>query len=82
MTTAERKLKEVGKSSGCADHDHDLVHELSKRLDAFWRIDQYISNAKGHPKIESFWRRIKSQEESSIEQLKELISDEVKQGCF
>jgi hypothetical protein len=80
--TAEKELKDIGKSAGCADHDHDLVHELSKRLDSLWRMDQYISNARGHSKLESFWRKVKGQEESNIEMLKELIGDEVKQGCF
>ncbi len=31
---AEKELKHVGESKGVADHDHDLIHELSKRLDA------------------------------------------------
>jgi len=80
--TAEKEMKDIGKSAGCTDHDHDLIHELSKRLDGLWRYDQYISNSKGHPKIESFWRKIKGQEEGNVEMLKELIGDEVKKGCF
>jgi len=31
---AEKEFKDIGKTAGCADHDHDLIHELSKRLDA------------------------------------------------
>lgn len=80
--TAEKELQNIGKTAGCADHDHDLVHELSKRLDGVWRYDQYLTNAKGHPKMESFWRKIKAQEETNVEMLKELIGEEVKKGCF
>jgi len=31
---AEKELEHIGKTCGCADHDHDLIHDLSKRLDA------------------------------------------------
>jgi len=79
---ARKETKEIGKTSGCADHDHDLVHELSKRLDGIWRYDQYLSNAKGHPHIEDFWRKVKGQEQSNVESLKALIEEEVKKGCF
>jgi hypothetical protein len=43
---AEKTLEHIGESKGIEDHDHDLVHELSKRLDALWRYDQYIANAE------------------------------------
>lgn len=79
---AEKELKDIGKTAGCADHDHDLVHELSKRLDAIWRYDQYLTNAKGHPHIEDFWRKVKGQEQGNVEQLKNLIGEEVQKGCF
>ena len=39
---AERELEHVGETSGCSDHDHDLIHELSRRLDSLWRYDQYV----------------------------------------
>ena len=42
---AEKELKHIGETCGCADHDHDLIHDLSKRLDALWRYDQYVANA-------------------------------------
>src|SRR6476646_719736 len=43
---AEKEMKHLGESRGRADHDHDLVHDLGKRLDALWRYDQYIANAE------------------------------------
>jgi hypothetical protein len=41
---AEREIAHLGETCGCADHDHDLIHELSRRLDSLWRYDQYIAN--------------------------------------
>ena len=29
----------VGKTQAIRDHDHDMIHDLSKRLDAVWRYD-------------------------------------------
>ena len=43
ILAAEKELCHVGETAGIADHDHDLVHELSRRLDALWRYDQYLS---------------------------------------
>jgi hypothetical protein len=79
---AEREFQHVGESSGCADHDHDLVHELSRRLDALWRYDQYIVNADWRENIRQFWQDIKDQELSNIERLKSLIKEEIENGCF
>jgi hypothetical protein len=44
--TAEKEIQHIGKTAGAANHDHDMIHDLSKRLDALWRYDQYIANAK------------------------------------
>ena len=50
MTVAARKAYEhIGETKGCADYVHDLVHELSTKLDALWRCDQYIANAEAIP---------------------------------
>ena len=79
---AEKEMQHIGESCGCADHDHDLVHELSKRLDALWRYDQYVANADGHAEVQDFWRAMKNQETTNITKLKELIKQEIEQGCF
>ncbi|MBI3463095.1 MAG: hypothetical protein HY000_08565 [Planctomycetes bacterium] len=79
---AEKELQHIGESRGCADHDHDLVHELGKRLDALWRYDQYIANADGHSTLQSFWRELKSQEYENVKRLKELIKQEIENDCF
>jgi len=80
--SAEHQLEHLGETCGCKDHDHDLVHELSRRLDALWRYEQYIVNAESHAFLEEFWRSLKHQEEENIKQLKELLVAEIQRGCF
>ncbi len=79
---AEKELKHLGENPGCADHDHDLVHELSRRLDALWRYDQYIANAEGHAFLQEFWTDLKFQDQEAVKRLKELIAEEIKKDCF
>jgi hypothetical protein len=79
---AEKEMKHIGESAGAAHHDHDLLHELSRRLDGLWRYDQYIANAKDKIELKQFWQDIKTQEEKNIDRLKGLVAEEVRQGCF
>ena len=79
---AEREMQHLGETSGCADHDHDLVHELSRRLDSIWRYDQYIANAEWRDNLRNFWSDMKAQEQENIKRLKELLADEIRCGCF
>jgi hypothetical protein len=79
---AEREMQHLGETMGCADHDHDLVHELSRRLDMLWRYDQYIANADWRDKLKEFWGDMKSQEERNVQRLKQLIKEEVENNCF
>ena len=79
---AEQELKHVGETQGLANHDHDLVHELSRRLDALWRYDQYIANAEGHDSAKQFWNDVKTQEQENIKRLRGLIAEEVRNDCF
>jgi hypothetical protein len=79
---AEKELEHIGESCGCADHDHDLVHDLSKRLDALWRYDQYIANADDKPELQKLWRDLKGQEMANIKRVKKMVSEEVRQNCF
>ncbi|HEY8504325.1 MAG TPA: hypothetical protein VIL46_07060 [Gemmataceae bacterium] len=85
MATATRQqesVEHVGETSGAANHDHDLVQVLSKRLDGLWRYDQYIANAEGKPELQDFWRQLKQQDMDAVRQLKELIAQEIQEGCF
>jgi len=79
---AEQEYAKIGTTHAIADHDHDLVHELSKRLDAVWRMDQYVANADGKPEIQQFWRQLKQEECRTVDRLKQLIAEEVKADCF
>ena len=79
---AEKKLEHIGETCGCPDHDHDLVHELSKRLDALWRYDQYIANAEGKSQLQNLWRDLKRQEIDNIKRVKQVIAEEIRQNCF
>ncbi len=79
---AEKEFEHIGESCGCKDHDHDLIHDLSKRLDALWRYDQYVANADGKPALQNLWRDLKRQETDNIKRVKQMIADEIKNGCF
>ena len=72
----------VGKTQAIRDHDHDMIHDLSKRLDAVWRYDQYIENAQKFPELQRFWKQSKKSEIKTIERLKELIRDHVRKDNF
>ena len=80
--SSEREYAHLGETRGCVDHDHDLIHELSRRLDSVWRYDQYIANAKGLHDLQKFWDDVKAQDQEHIKQLKKLISLHVQTNCF
>lgn len=42
----QKEVEHIGETKGIQDHDHDMVHELSRRLDAIWRYDHYIAKRK------------------------------------
>ena len=79
---AEHELSHIGETSGCRDHDHDLIHELSRRLDALWRYDQYIANAEWRDELRAFWQDCKATEKQAIQRLRKLIRQEVANDCF
>lgn len=79
---AEQELKHIGETQGMANHDHDLVHELSRRLDALWRYDQYIANAADREELKGVWQEMKTQELENIQRLKGLVEEEIRKECF
>lgn len=79
---AEKEFVHIGESQGASDHDHDMIHELSKRLDALWRMDQYISNAEGDIDLQNFWQNLKRQEQENVRRLKELVAEHCSKDCF
>ena len=80
--TAEKEMQHIGETSGAANHDHDIIHDLSKRLDALWRYDQYIANPKDDRKLSAFWNDVKQQDEQNVRRLKDLIKKHVQEDCF
>lgn len=68
-TATQQGTEHMGKTQGAENHDHDLVQDLSKRLDALWRYDQYIVNAEGKPKLQECWRSPKQQEQENANKL-------------
>jgi hypothetical protein len=79
---AEREMERIGATKGAENHDHDMVHELSKRLDALWRYDQYIANSQKDSELQNFWRELKDQEQKNVKRLKEFVAAHIKKGCF
>ena len=77
-----QKDDRIGQTKGIRDHDHDMIHDLSKRLDAVWRYDQYVANAGKFPDLQEFWKESKTQELKTIDRLKELIREHVRQNNF
>lgn len=78
----QKEVAHLGESQGVKDHDHDLIHDLSRRLDALWRYDQYIANAEGYESVQAFWIKLKEQEQANIGELKKLVSEHIRLGDF
>ncbi|MEX0687065.1 MAG: hypothetical protein WD072_00165 [Pirellulales bacterium] len=78
----EHEYAHLGETAGCADHDHDLVAELNRRLDGLWRYDQYIANAEWRDELRQFWNDAKAADQQAVSRLRQLIMQEVRNGCF
>jgi hypothetical protein len=79
---AEKEMEHIGQTKGIANHDHDVIHELSKRLDALWRYDQYIANAEADSELQTLWRDFKTQEQQNVDRLKKLVASHIEKECF
>ncbi len=72
----------LGNTRASANHDRDLVHELSKRIDSVWRYDQFIANAEGKPELQQLWEDFKEQDTANVNRLKRLLKQEIENDCF
>ncbi len=79
---AEKEMQYIGVTKGMEDHDHDVIHELSKRLDALWRYDQYVANAESDPELQRLWQDFKQQEQKNVDRLKKIVAAHIEKGCF
>ncbi|AMR27563.1 hypothetical protein A0257_10955 [Hymenobacter psoromatis] len=85
MPTPEQEAEQhIGETKGLPNHAHDLIHDLSNRLDALWRYDQCIANAEkaGVQDSKQFWQDLKTQEVKNIDRLKALIRQRVQDKSF
>lgn len=76
MSKANDKAeKHIGETMGLPNHVHDLVHDLSTRLDAVWRYNQYMENAnKDTSKKEmKLWSDLLKSELKTVERLKVIL---------
>lgn len=80
--TIKKEFEHIDKTSGCKNHNHDLIHELRIRLDGVWRYDQYIANAEGQENLQKFWQTVKIQEQDNIYEIKKLITQQFESKCF
>jgi hypothetical protein len=57
------------------DANHDLIHQLSEKLDSQWRYDDYIKNAAeyGCEDCIELWQALKENEAEQIELLKQEL---------
>jgi hypothetical protein len=79
---AEKEMAHIGETKGAENHDHDMIHELSKRLDALWRYDQYIANSQNDTELQGFWEELKEQEQDNVKRLKEFVKEHIERDCF
>ena len=76
-TTMVRDDRHLGQTRNIEAHDHDLIHDLGRRVGCLWEYDRFIANADGRPELQAFWRDVKSQEQRTIDQLKKLIKQHI-----
>jgi len=79
---AERETRHFNKGRETENHDHDLIHEPGKRLDALLRYDQDIANAGDDSELRDFWRSLKQQEQENVKRFKEFVAGHIEKNCF
>ncbi|HAM95952.1 hypothetical protein A2W39_00060 [Candidatus Azambacteria bacterium RIFCSPHIGHO2_01_46_10] len=62
--------------------DHDLIHQLSEKLDSLWRYDMYLENAKGCSRCENMWKALKEKDMEMANLLREEIKLHIGEGKF
>ncbi len=82
MITLEDKQAEQTNHLREVKNDHDLVQELSKRLDAACTYAERIAQAEDDPELQAVWCDLEAQEQANIRRLKELICHRVDEGVF
>jgi len=79
---AEPNFEHIGETKAMSNHDRDMIHELSKRIDSVWHLDQYIANAQCDKELKTFWIDLKEHEKDNVQRLKKIIARHVEANCF
>ena len=63
--------------------DHNIIHQLSNKLDSVWRIDTFIRDAKKqrHSECAKFWQKMKKADEQAANQLLKILGKKAKRIC-
>lgn len=74
-TPNEKSEKYIGETKGVSNHIHDIIHDLSIRLDGLWRYDQYVANAEsaGDKEAKKLWSDLCKSEMKTVSRLKTLL---------
>jgi hypothetical protein len=78
----EACMEHIGETKALANHDRDMIHELSKRIDAVWHLDQYIANAEKDKELKQFWSELKAEEQDNVKRLKKIMARHIEKNCF
>ncbi len=82
MKLLDKELKPTGELQQTANRDHDLVNELSERLDTLCEYAERVANSDDHPEMQETWRELEQREQENIHRLKGEIIDRIEQGVF
>jgi hypothetical protein len=64
------------------NHMFDLINALGEKAEATHVYDIYMDDAVGCESCSSLWKRLKTQDERDIEEMKQLLIDHIKNGEF
>lgn len=78
----EKELERFSPLPREIDPDHELVDELSRRLDAVCRYADNMAHSEGDPELQQVWRDLEDQEQNNIRKLKEMIVNRIDKGVF
>lgn len=70
----EREYQNPSHSQQVEIQETDLIQELGRRLGSLYEYDRNIVTADGRPELLEFWQSAKSQEQTNIDQLKQVIN--------
>lgn len=64
------------------NNTHDLIHQLSEKLDSLWRYKEYIKNAEECAECKKLWEECLKRDTEMVEMIKEEIKRHVDSGKF